>query len=658
VLLVDLSEACKSLDCGKLGLLCDEDKQKCVPCDAQFKCAKGFYCAPEGTCVQQLCAPGSKGCMGKTVSFLCNEQGSGTEWQKSCDDQSVCTAGDRCEEGECVYDSELECSTNGDHCKEALCDPQDGCIIRSIVATCNDQNFCTNDSCEPAVGCINAPQTGPDCDDTDPCTKHDYCKQGVCSGTAIENCGCASLELGQGTAGVWLDDCGQLFNEFFFIDVWVKTAAEGFAGGRVAGFVDSEGKLLWELVLDDAGKAWFTVDPKGLAPILLEGKTVAVENWHHVAVQRTQKLLRLFVDGKKTDFALEDAWPRDEAGALFLGCARQFDDGVPCFRGFLDDFRVGASALLTEPFSPVENPGPEDARLWWSMNQKLAPTVFDTASYRYHGELVDAATWSAESPGTICAPLVNFPPSTPLVSISPEAPGWGEDLACNIQRDSIDEEGTSVVYSYSWLRNGTPDPSLKTALVSKVDILGCPPFDCQHCETWTCLLTGKDLDLEGRAGRSQTVTVGADTCVPCDGSVFGASCYHWYAGVVDYAVAKAACETTFGGHLVTITSAPENAFVLGLAAGKGDIWLGLSDQASEGQYQWVNGEPFSFSNWSAGQPDNSFNEDCAQMYVKNGSGKWNDLGCTRPDPNGAPAWWPKGYICEKEWNPLAGMTGD
>ena len=58
-----------------------------------------------------------------------------------------------------------------------------------------------------------------------------------------------------------------------------------------------------------------------------------------------------------------------------------------------------------------------------------------------------------------------------------------------------------------------------------------------------------------------------------------------------------------GGHLVTISSAEENQFVTNLSGGL-FVWIGATDAFHEGEWTWVNGETFSYSNWRGDQPDN------------------------------------------------------
>lgn len=95
------------------------------------------------------------------------------------------------------------------------------------------------------------------------------------------------------------------------------------------------------------------------------------------------------------------------------------------------------------------------------------------------------------------------------------------------------------------------------------------------------------------------------------------------------------------GYLATITSSAENAFVSARLSGAG--WMGASDSAVEGTWNWVdgpeNGTQFwsgnfsgntvggQYANWSGGEPNNAGNEDCAQ-FLSGGTGMWNDLPCT------------------------------
>jgi hypothetical protein len=96
-----------------------------------------------------------------------------------------------------------------------------------------------------------------------------------------------------------------------------------------------------------------------------------------------------------------------------------------------------------------------------------------------------------------------------------------------------------------------------------------------------------------------------------------------------------------GGTLATITSAEENSFVFALTDST-TYWYPFSDTAAigpwlggfqpdgspepAGGWKWVTGEPFVYTNWAAGQPDNFSAEDHLQFYGNVGrTPTWNDL---------------------------------
>jgi len=71
--------------------------------------------------------------------------------------------------------------------------------------------------------------------------------------------------------------------------------------------------------------------------------------------------------------------------------------------------------------------------------------------------------------------------------------------------------------------------------------------------------------------------------------------------------AVAYCEH-LGGHLVTITSGDEQSFVGKLIkSGSGEssplVWIGATDGDKEGEWKWITGEPWVFTAWAKGQPD-------------------------------------------------------
>ncbi|MCA9523536.1 MAG: hypothetical protein KC609_21320, partial [Myxococcales bacterium] len=96
----------------------------------------------------------------------------------TCDDDSVCTTGDRCEGGHCVGD-EVKCQDDNNPCTDSICDPKLGCQQVNNNNECDDGNPCTvGDRCDGGSCKGGGPKT---CDDGDPCTD-DQCDPNTVDG--------------------------------------------------------------------------------------------------------------------------------------------------------------------------------------------------------------------------------------------------------------------------------------------------------------------------------------------------------------------------------------------------------------------------------------------------------------------------------------------
>ncbi len=189
-----------SLVPGQEGLPCDDGD----PCTLDDACASGLCagtapanCNDGNPCTDDSCLPQS-GCLHIQNSAPCN-------------DADACTTGDLCVEGMCQGGGILSCN-DGNPCTDDSCDPQKGCVVQlnqaacddgnactgpdqckggSCVATgllgCKDDNPCTDDACDPAVGCTHVLNQAP-CDDGNVCTSGDQCTLGACKGGGTLKC--------------------------------------------------------------------------------------------------------------------------------------------------------------------------------------------------------------------------------------------------------------------------------------------------------------------------------------------------------------------------------------------------------------------------------------------------------------------------------------
>ncbi|MBM4394508.1 MAG: hypothetical protein FJ087_02320 [Deltaproteobacteria bacterium] len=171
-----LGDACALGRCVGTGLQCDDDNP-CTDdkCSAEagchyvantLPCDDGNACTTGDTCSNKQCAPkGTLACKddnGCTDDYCDRVLGCFHIYNTSpCEDGSQCTTGETCSQGRCVGGQPTDC---------------------------DDHNLCTTDSCDPAVGCVNAPNALP-CDDGDKCTTGDACSQGGCAGGPPPDCG-------------------------------------------------------------------------------------------------------------------------------------------------------------------------------------------------------------------------------------------------------------------------------------------------------------------------------------------------------------------------------------------------------------------------------------------------------------------------------------
>jgi cysteine-rich repeat protein len=192
------------------------------PCDDEDACTSGDECDGAGACSSgaPVDCDDLNGCTDDACDALTGCVSAPNA--AACDDGDACTTTDVCALGTCTGGPALGCNDlNG--CTDDTCDPVIGCVFVDNVAPCDDANactafdacalgscvggaaldcndadVCTDDSCDPELGCVQLDNTAA-CDDNDPCTAESCDALTGCAHALIE--GCPAPEVPAGSNG-------------------------------------------------------------------------------------------------------------------------------------------------------------------------------------------------------------------------------------------------------------------------------------------------------------------------------------------------------------------------------------------------------------------------------------------------------------------------
>ena len=123
--------------------------------------------------------------------------------------------------------------------------------------------------------------------------------------------------------------------------------------------------------------------------------------------------------------------------------------------------------------------------------------------------------------------------------------------------------------------------------------------------------------------------------VPSDAIYFKGRWYRVYVEKGGWKRARERCAIV-GGRLAVVSDSATRDFIKELAS-ELPLWLGATDEKTEGQWLWINGSRMIYDAWEEGQPNNGRREHYL-MIARNGM--WHDV------PENEPSI--MGYICE--WN--------
>ena len=180
------------------------------PCTDSNACTSGDACNAAGACVGvAFSLDDGNQCTDDTCNPLTGPAHT-IDVTNVCTDSSACTSGDHCTAAGACVGTAVTCG-DSNQCTDDTCNPATGCVYTNdntnvcsdssactsgdhcsagaCVTTpvvCNDSNQCTDDSCNPASGCVYSIDITNVCTDSSLCTSADHCNAaGACVGTAV-----------------------------------------------------------------------------------------------------------------------------------------------------------------------------------------------------------------------------------------------------------------------------------------------------------------------------------------------------------------------------------------------------------------------------------------------------------------------------------------
>jgi hypothetical protein len=155
----------------------------CTPCTTAAQCDDSLSCTTD-TCVSGAC---------HNDPVVCGDDGNVCNGPETCN-----PATGLCESG--------PLASNGTACADTdLCDGAETCLgglcVEGTPLSCGDATPCTDDSCNPATGCVHTNNTAPCADDGNSCTD-DVCAAGSCMHPPDDTNSCADANACTGNACV------------------------------------------------------------------------------------------------------------------------------------------------------------------------------------------------------------------------------------------------------------------------------------------------------------------------------------------------------------------------------------------------------------------------------------------------------------------------
>ncbi|KFO30190.1 regenerating islet-derived protein 3-alpha isoform X1 [Fukomys damarensis] len=165
------------------------------------------------------------------------------------------------------------------------------------------------------------------------------------------------------------------------------------------------------------------------------------------------------------------------------------------------------------------------------------------------------------------------------------------------------------------------------------------------CSVSWLLLSSLMLLSQVQGEDSQDTLASTRINCPRGAKAYGPYCYSLFRTPKSWTDANLACQKRFSGHLASVISAVEGAFVSSLIKSRGStyqyVWIGIYDPTmgleSNGLgWEWSNSDILDYTNWERNPSSGSDHGFCGSVSRASGFLKWRDYNCAAQLP----------YVCK------------
>ncbi|XP_012590831.1 lithostathine-1-beta-like [Microcebus murinus] len=152
-------------------------------------------------------------------------------------------------------------------------------------------------------------------------------------------------------------------------------------------------------------------------------------------------------------------------------------------------------------------------------------------------------------------------------------------------------------------------------------------------QTSSCLILLSCLTFLSLSQGQETQTELPNSRISCpEGTnAYRSYCYYFNPYPETWVDADLYCQNMHSGHLVSILTEAEGAFVASLIKESGTtdciVWTGLYDPQKNRRWHWSSGSLVSYKSWITGAPSSVSPGYCGSLTSGSGYKKWKDEDC-------------------------------